>query len=126
MKRNNIGLCFVLTLITMLTLGVTSCQKNDIDNKKTLKKLYKMYKDGFIDECKYKGQTVYHAGIIADDAGSAVYDKDGKQIGTCNYAWGNEADPVCEETTDCERVYTAEDNMWGEPAVNKYRLGGLF
>lgn len=38
MKKNNAILCFVLTLITMLTLGATSCSKNDIENKKTLKK----------------------------------------------------------------------------------------
>ncbi|OJU77542.1 MAG: hypothetical protein BGO09_04995 [Bacteroidetes bacterium 47-18] len=125
MKKNNAILCFVLTLITMLTLVATSCQKNEIENKKTLKKLYKIYKDGSISECKYNGQTVYTGMHNAFDAGMTIFDKDGQRMGTCNYAWGP-ADPICDQLTDCKKIYMVKDNLWGEPAVDKYRIGGLF
>ncbi|HQI40691.1 MAG: hypothetical protein B6D44_11210 [Ignavibacteriales bacterium UTCHB2] len=122
MKSINIKHLFILTLTTMLTLGMTSCKKDDFENASTLKKLYKTYKNGSIDECKYNGQTVYCAELNAYDAGSIVYDKDGKQIGTCNYAWG-QVDAICEQLTDCETVYRVKDNIWGQSEVDKYGLG---
>jgi hypothetical protein len=113
-----------LAMIVILSIGASSCDKNNIENKETLKKLYEMYKDGEIDECKYNGKTVYCAGLNAYDAGSAIYDKDGKLIGECNYAWGN-VDPICGQLIDCKVIYRVRNNIWGEPAVDKYGLKRL-
>lgn len=115
----------LLTLLTMTLIGsieISSCKKSEFENAATLRQLYNNYKDGEIDECKYNGQRVYSAGINAFDAGSCVYDKDGKLIGTCNYAWGK-PDSICGKLTDCEVIYRVKDNIWGLPAVDKYRLG---
>jgi len=111
-----------LTMTVLLSIGVVSCDKNNIENKETLKELYKVYKNGEIDECKYNGQTVYCAGLNAYDAGSVIYDKNGKQIGSCNYTLGN-VEPICGQLKNCEVIYRVKDNIWGEPAVDKYRLG---
>lgn len=110
-----------MTLILIMAIGISGCKKNDFENKKTLKKLYKTYKNGKISECKHNGQTVYSAGLNAYDAGSEVYDKDGKQIGTCNFAWG-QPDSICGQLTDCETIYRVKNNIWGQPAVDKYGL----
>jgi hypothetical protein len=112
----------LLTMTVLLSIGILSCDKNNIENKKTLRKLYKMYKNGEIDECKYNGQIVYCAGLNAYDAGSVIYDKDSKQIGSCNYAWGN-VDTICAQLKNCKVIYRVKNNILGEPAVDKYGLG---
>ncbi len=112
----------VLTLTALLTLGLAGCNKDDTDNRNTLKTLYKTYKNGSIDQCKYNGQTVFCAEQNVYDASSTVYDNNGKQIGTCNYAWG-QLDEICGKLEDCETVYRVKDNIWGQPAVDKYGLG---
>ncbi len=122
MRNKSIIFLINLTLTTLLILGVTSCKKDDIENKGTLEQLYKTYKNGEISECKYNGQTVYSAGLNVYDSGSVIYDKDGKQIGTCNYAW-EQADAICGQMTACETIYRIKDNIWGQPAVDKYGLG---
>lgn len=112
----------ILTMTLMLSIGLSSCKKDDFENKQTLKKLYKTYKNGEITECKHNGETVYGAGLNAYDAGSFVYDKDGKKIGTCNYAF-RQVDSICVQVTECEVIYRVKDNIWGQPAVDKYGLG---
>ncbi len=112
----------VLTLFATLTLCISSCKKDEFDNETTLRVLYEKYKNGDIDECKYNGQTVYCAGLNEYDAGCAVYDKDGKQIGDCNFAKG-QPDTICGQLKDCETVYMVSSNIWGQPAVDKYGLG---
>ena len=118
MKRQ-FKLLTILTLI--LTIGISSCKKNDFENKQTIKKLYKTYKNGQISECKHNGETVYSAGLNAADAGGVVFDKDGKQIGTCNFGWG-QPDSICGQLTDCEIIYRVKNNIWGQPPVDKYGL----
>ena len=112
-----------ISILALLMFGclltLTSCKKDKID--KTLTELYKTYENGEISECRYNGNTVYSAGLNAYDAGSSVYNKDGNQIGSCNYAWGN-PDPICGELKNCEAIYRIEDNIWGQPAVDKYEL----
>jgi hypothetical protein len=112
----------LLTLTIILSTTFSSCKKDDLENKRTLKQLYKTYKNGEISECQYNGQTVYNAGLNAVDAGSVVYDNDGNEIGNCNYGWGN-VDSLCGQLTDCEVIYRIKDNIWGQPAVDKYNLG---
>lgn len=111
-----------LVFIFCLALCISACLKGNPENKQTLRKLYKTYKSGVISECKYQGKTVYSAGLNAYDAGSSVYDADGKVMGTCNYAWGS-VDSICHQLTDCEVIYRVKNNIWGQPAVDKYSLG---
>ncbi len=112
----------ILTMTVFMSIVILSCKKDNIENKQTLDQLYKIYKSGEISECKFNGQTVYSAGLNAMDAGSVIYDKDGKQIGSCNYGWGH-VDTICNQLTGCEVIYRVTDNIWGQPAVNKYSLG---
>ena len=76
-----------LSLITLFFIGLAGCKKDNCIYESTLIKLYKAYKNGEISECKHNGQTVYCAVLNAYDAGSNIYHKDGKLIGTCNFAW---------------------------------------
>ncbi|MBK8145057.1 MAG: hypothetical protein IPK62_08695 [Bacteroidetes bacterium] len=107
-------------LIWIIILGSFSCKKDNTASD-TIKKLYKSYKNGEISECKFNGAIVYSAGINATDAGNQIYDIDGKNIGNCNYGWGN-VDSICKQLTDCEVIYRVRDNIWGQPAVDKYGL----
>lgn len=120
--KTQIKLFVLLTTAVLLATGISACKKEDFENERTIKQLYKTYKNGEISACIYQGQLVYSAGLNAYDAGSAVYNEDGKRIGVCNYAWGN-ADPICGELTDCEVIYRVKGNIWGQPAVDKYGLG---
>jgi len=99
-----------------------SCSKDIIENKKTLDKLYEVYKDGQISVCKYKGETVYSAMQNAYDTPGVIYDKNGNTIGNCNYAWG-QVDVMCKEVTNCKIIYMVKDNIWGQPATNVFKLG---
>lgn len=117
-----IKLLTLLSIPFVLLIGILSCKKYDFKNKHTLKKLYNIYKDGEISECKHNGETVYSVRRNAYDAGDVVYDKDGRQIGTCNFFWGK-PDPICGQLTDCETIYRVKNNIWEQPAVDKYRLG---
>lgn len=119
MKTFKLFFTFIITGLILLTI---SCKKDDFENKKTLRKLYKTYKNGEISECHFNGDIVYSAGLNAYDAGGAIYDKKGIQIGTCNYAWGL-ADEICGKLEECEAIYRVDDNIWGQPAVDKYGLG---
>lgn len=114
----------IFSKLTLLFSGclliLAGCSKDPVDQ--TLKELYKTYENGEISECQYNGNTVYRAGLNAYDAGSNVYDVDGNQIGSCNYAWG-QVDTICEELFNCKVIYRVKDNIWGQPAVDKYGLG---
>ncbi len=112
----------LLLTLSMILFVNTSCKKKKPENWQTMKELYKTYKNGEISECKYKGETVFVAGLNAYDAGTVVYDKKGKKIGSCNYGWGS-VDAICTQLENCEVIYRVDKNIWGEPAVDKYGLG---
>lgn len=109
-------------MTALLLIGISGCDRDNFENKQTLQKLYKLYKDGEISECKLDGETVYCGSTQVYDGGSEIYDRDGNQIGYCSYAWST-PDPICSDLTDCESIYCVEDNIWGRPAVDKYGLG---
>lgn len=95
----------LLVVVPALVLcGASIPKKDSVRNVKTIKMLYKEYKNGEISECKYKGKTVCRAVLNAYDAASHIYDTEGNLIGTCNYAWGM-PDPICWELTDFEVIY---------------------
>jgi hypothetical protein len=120
-KMKNLRALFpIVTAGIILIVG--SCKKDDFENEVTLHKLYKSYKNGKISECYFDGELVYSAGLNAYDAGETIYNEEGKQIGTCNYAWG-QTDEICGELEDCEIIYCVKDNIWGQPKVDKYGLG---
>ena len=110
-----------LGLTLIFTLGFNSCKKYNFENSKTLRQLYKQYKNGEISECKYLGETVYSAGLNMYDAGGAIYDYEGNQIGTCNFAWGG-ADSICNKLSDYKTIYRIKNNIWDKPPVDKYGL----
>ncbi|HNY44294.1 MAG TPA: hypothetical protein PKH15_06355 [Bacteroidales bacterium] len=74
MKNLSIKHLLILFLTTMLIVCLTSCEE-DFENASTLKKLYKTYKNGSIDECKYNDQTVYRATLNVYDANVVIHDK---------------------------------------------------
>jgi hypothetical protein len=116
---------YQLTKILLLLSGITAnihCRQAAIDTPAPIKQLYSIYQNGEISVCKYNGELGYSCGLNAYDAGTVVYDKNGKQIGTCNYAF-RKVDAMCEKLTDCETVYRVKDNIWKTPAIDKYGLG---
>jgi hypothetical protein len=98
-------------------------KKQAVKENPTLKKLFEKYRVGEIDQCTLEGKTVYHAGINAYDAGSEIYNEEGKSIAVCNYATRTVA-PACEQLTGCETIYRCAKHISGKPAVDKYGLGG--
>ncbi len=117
--KNQIKLFTVLVIGLVLSSGMMSCKKSD--NKATLEKLYTTYKNGEISECQYNGQTVYSAELNHYDAETIIFDKNGNLIGSCNYAF-NQVDPICSQLSGCQVVYRIANNIWGQPAVDKYGL----
>jgi hypothetical protein len=118
----NKALLFLFSACIMLLFSNAGCSRKTVENHSALKKLYEKYKFGQIEECTYEGKKVYHAGINAFDAGSQVYDEEGRSIATCNYAT-RMVDPPCKSLQDCEAVYRCDKHISGEPAVDKYGLG---
>jgi len=110
-----------MTILVTVNLLVFGCTKDKSTASSTLKKLYNIYKNGSIDECQYNGQTVYGAALNAADASTIIYDNDGNKIGECNYAWGH-PDTICGQLQNCSTIYCCENNIWGQPFVDKYGL----
>lgn len=109
------------TFILFGYLCLYGCEKPEIENIQTINKLFEIYQDGEIEKCIYNGEVVYCGGLNAYDAGSSIYDTDGKFIASCNYAWNN-VDSICYELKNCETIYRVKNNIWGLPEVNKYKL----
>jgi hypothetical protein len=115
-------LCNSLLIATFLIIIVLiSCKKDKNEAPQVVKDLYATFKNGEIDECSYNGQTVYSAGLNAYDAGSVIYDKNGKIIGNCNYAYG-QFDSICGKLQNVVVIYRCKNHITGEPFVDKYGL----
>ena len=117
-----IKLCIKYTLFAVISGFLFSCRSDKAEQYFTLKKLYSTYQNGQISECTLNGQKVYTCIYNAYDDGSVIYNLDGEEIGYCNYAWGA-VDSICNELISCEVVYRVKDNIWGQPAVDKYHFG---
>lgn len=110
----------------LMVFGLVSCTKNSVEDWKTIKKLYRTYKNGEISECTLNGEKYFVAGQNAFDAGASIYNKDGIKVGDCNYAWGV-VDSLCGKFQACEVVYREEHHISGQAAVDKYNLNkGIF
>lgn len=110
----------------LLASSLAFCKKNNVDDWKTIKKLYQTYKNGEISECKLNGVKYFVAGLNAFDAGAYIYDKDGNKVASCNYAFG-EVDSICGKLQECEVVYREKNHISGQAPVDKYKLNkGLF
>lgn len=120
--KQKINLLCLLTLISIVFISLSSCKKDNFENSKTIRQLYGIYRNGEISECQLNSQTVYCASQNVFDAATLIYDKDGAQIGVCNYAMNN-VDSICSQLSDCEVIYRVENSIWGLPAVDKYGLG---
>lgn len=107
--------------LALLASSFASCKKNNVDDWKTIKKLYRTYKNGTISECTLNGEKYFVAGLNAFDAGASIYNKDGFKVGDCNYAWGV-VDSLCGKLEECEVVYREEHHISGQAAVDKYNL----
>ena len=115
MKNKIKFLLFLIITIIVLT-GISSFQKEDklenkdkLENIETIKKLYFIYNDGEIFQCKFKGERVYHAMRNARDASRIIYDKNGIKIGSCSYAWGKRIESICNQMTACEVIYRVKN-----------------
>ena len=113
-----IGLIFITSMI----LFSMSCKKESCQHMATLQKLYPLYKDGFIEQCTYQNEIVFCAELNAYDAPLMIYNQEGNPIGTCNYAWGI-VDSICNQLENCETIYRVRNNIWGQPAIDRYGLG---
>lgn len=111
----------LVVLLLLLFIGLFSCKQDVAIAKPGIHTIYLTFKNGSIDECKLKGQTVYVAGLNANDAGAIIFDVEGKEIGNCNWAWGK-PDTICRQLTDCDVVYRCQNHISGEPFVDKYGL----
>jgi hypothetical protein len=118
MKTQTNSLLAVSAALAFL-FAATSCEREDIENRRTIKDIYKSHKGGAIWECSLNGETVYKAEMNATDIGSQIYNSEGEQIGYCSWS---HTDSICADLTDCECFYMGEDNIWGYPPVDKYNL----
>jgi hypothetical protein len=78
--------------------------------------LLENYQRGEISRCTHNGATVYVCARNAPDAGSEVYDTQGKRIGVCYYST-RRVDPICTEVQGCKVIYRVSPNIWGKPGV---------
>jgi hypothetical protein len=78
--------------------------------------LTETYQNGEISRCTHNGATVYVCARNAPDAGSEVYDVQGKRIGVCYYST-RRVDPICTEVQACKVIYRVTPNIWGKPGV---------
>lgn len=128
MKNIKFLLKSVIIALSIIVIGLSSCKKSKTEESKpidpeTLKRLYYIYRDGAIEECKLNGEIIY-CGQYNNvyDGSRYVYEKGGKLIGACNYR-SPKPDTICLQITDCETIYRIKDNFWGLPEVDKYELG---
>ena len=114
-----------MSVSALLLFSNGSCsdkQKQEaVQQNPVLKDLFEKYRVGQIEECTLDGKTVYHASINAYDAGSEIYDQEGRSIGVCNYMT-RMVDSACGRLTECEAVYRCEKHISGKPAADKYGL----
>jgi hypothetical protein len=128
MKKIKIVVRLVLLCTTVLAIGFTGCEEckhedenNNPEYNATLIKLYHIFRDGAIEECKLNGELVY-CGEYNNvyDGPRIIYDKNGKQIADCAYR--PDRDSICDQITQCETIYRVKDNFWGQPELDKYGL----
>lgn len=112
-----------MTLLIGVIIVFSGCSKDDDKVSSTLQLIYDQYKNGEIRECLYNGNDVYTAAYNAYDSGFQIFDANGAQIYDCNNSWGQKVDPACDEITSCKIIYRVKNNIWGEPPVDKYKLG---
>ena len=101
MKSYCIIICFAL-----LTCSFAFSKENSAEDGKSIKKLYRTFKNGEISQCKFNGEKFFVAGLNAFDAGTYIYNKDGNKVASCNHAWGI-VNSICGKLQECE----VQDNL---------------
>lgn len=92
-----------------------------IESNNALQIIYEEHKGGQIEVCVLGRDSVYSASINAYDAPTILYSYQGKQIGSCNYAF-NLVDSICYNLTDCRVIYRGRKHISDEPFVDVYHL----
>ena len=100
-------------------LFISSCKKED--NSNALEQIHKSYYNGQISEGEYNGNVYYQAVMNVYDASEFIYNDNGDQVATCNYAWGN-VDELCSQLNNKIVIYRVKNNIWGLPEVDTYEL----
>ena len=111
-------------LLMLPLVGIAAwvgCKKDTTSTPQVVKDLYATYQNGEISEARLDGQTVYVAGFNAADAGTEIYNKNGENIGTCNYAYG-QVDAICSQLQNEQVVYRCKKHITGKPYIDTYGL----
>ncbi|MCX7638598.1 MAG: hypothetical protein N2044_12200 [Cyclobacteriaceae bacterium] len=112
---------FILGISCNVRSQESQTQSSQHDQLNVLRVLYEKFKNGQLSECVLRGKPVFTATLNAYDATIHIYDSAGTLLGTCNYAWGKKAN-LCRELKNCEVVYRVKENIWRQPAVDKFGL----
>lgn len=92
-------------------------------NYSIIKGIFANYKNGAISECPTNGKMYYSAEQGAFDGGAVIFDSKGNSVGSMGgFSPANKQGFTDIDWNHCVRVYVAEKNIWGFPAVNKYNL----
>jgi hypothetical protein len=111
----------LLLAAAFLAWAAPGCEKSGDRHTGALASLLSNYANGEITECMHKGSKVYSASQNVFDAETRIYDRDGKEVGTCFFSTGT-VDAICNELKDCETVYRCRNHISGQPPVDKYDL----
>lgn len=108
---------FLATGLLLLTAAACNPKTTPDAGPSVAEKLKSTYENGEISRCTLEGATYYVCARNAPDAGSEIFDSEGKKVGACYYNTGA-VDALCDKLTTCEVIYRVSPNIWGKPGVS--------